>query len=156
LPRARLGSRQPLLATGGRGEGTSILWVRFSKRKQIRFEYETNVQPVDVENETKATDFSGVGLGFLALGFPVSLPVSKPADLTLEITVRMDPIGYVSVFVGDRLVLAVDESVARGPITLGGIPDRPSVRFAGDVRRLPTATPLCDQLRRLEHETTAS
>lgn len=155
FPDAPDGTREPLFATGGRNDGTSTLWVRFVGPDEIAFEYETTAEPAKVRNVTVSSDFIGPGLTSPYAEVPVSLPVHLPRNRVLDLTVRFDRLGYVSVFNGNRAVLAVNDPVAAGPLVAGRAPNRPSLRFTGTVRARPTPTPLCDRLLRLERESAA-
>lgn len=146
FPRGKRGTRVPLVATGGQGQGTSVLWARYFDRRRVRLEFESTAAPDTPRYVVIAPDFAGIG-------GPVSgaIPVGK--DRTLDLIVRFDPAGYASVLLGDKVVVSTLEGVAAGPMMLGRVPDRPSLpRFAGTIRPLVTPTPVCDHLRRLERD----
>jgi hypothetical protein len=83
-----------------------------------------------------------------SISAPIRVVPSRPVDLT----VRVDPGGYVSIQVGSRHILSSFAAATDATPQLGnaGRPDLPAL--AGTASFLPVPTPVCDRLVRIEHQ----
>jgi hypothetical protein len=134
------GTLDPVLSATDR-RGSSVLWLRRLDDGRVRFEYEwmgRRGPPI-----TEGITLEGVVIGER---FGEAIPV--PADGGLEISVRLDPAGYVSVTTAGHLLLSTIAPVADVPATVGhqSVTARGSADFGGDITSRDVPTPICDRV----------
>jgi hypothetical protein len=138
------GTRQPVL-TVTRGRRSSIIWVHRLSDREVQFEYEyRGPAPAHPPSELAAE----VAVFGASVSAPIRVVPSEPVDLT----VRLDPGGYVSIQAGSRYILSSYAAAAVAAPRLGnaGRPDLPAL--TGTARFLPVPTPVCHRLIRIEHQ----
>ena len=134
------GTLEPLLsATDDRG--ASVLWLRHVDDHRVRFEYEWT-------GATSTFPDEGVTPDAEALGRSASAPFALDPGKDVNLTLRFDRAGYVSVRADGEIVLSTFAPVARARAVLGqqATSDHGDASFSGTIRDRPTHTPLCDQL----------
>jgi hypothetical protein len=137
------GTLQPVL-TVTHGRRSSIIWVRRLSDREVQFEYEyRGPAPADPPSEVAAE----VAVFGPSVSAPIRVVPSQPVDLT----VRLDPGGYVSIQAGSRHILSTYATAVAAAPRLGnaGRPDLPPL--TGTARFLPVPTPVCHRLVRIEH-----
>ena len=140
FPAAPAGTREPLISAMD-ARGSSIVWVRYLEKSRVRIEYEWSDAPPNSAARTA----------------PIPVTPGAPFDLRI----RLDPaVGFFSIHhAGDELGIPYG---FYGPVAeAAGVVGRQDAfpneapRFTGTIKVLPTPTPLCDRLARLEREDAA-
>jgi hypothetical protein len=138
------GTREPVLTVTD-GKRSSIIWVLRLSDREVQFEYEyRGPAPAHARPEVAAE----IAVFGASVSAPIRVVPSQPVNLTL----RLDPGGYVSIRAGSRYILSSYAAVADAAPRLGnaGRPELPAL--TGTARFVPVPTPVCDRLVRIEHE----